>query len=185
MRTFHREKTKRDVVVSVRIDIPLHGVLSRECESRGISLNSLINSILKRYLAWEKYSDELGFVPLYRGAVKGIFENLTEKAIKEIATEVGSNAPRDLTQLMFNKVDFDSVVSMIEITMSRFGVLRHEINDRNHTFIVHHGINVKFSQYLAEVMKAMSYDLSFGLCILDITKNALSMEIREFDGIDR
>lgn len=157
-----------------------YDVLMREADRRGISLNSLVNSVLKRYVAFEKYSDEIGFVPLYKGTIKRIFDNIDEKIIKQIGIDIGSTIPRDLTYLMFNKIEFTNIISMIEISSSRYGVVKHEIDGSKHIFTIYHGICNRFSQYLAQLCVSMADDLSLKLNVTVIDKNLISFEIEEF-----
>ena len=176
-------KSTQTINLSCRIGKPEYDLLVTEARNKGTSLNSLVNSIFKRYLAWEKTSDEIGFIPLSKRTITQIFDCLSEKEIKDIAKDIGKTIPRELTFLMFNKIDFISIMSMIEIYSSRFGVLKHEITGSRHDLTLYHGITKKFSQYLASVMESMAEDLSLNLKINSIDNGILSLMIEEFDNI--
>jgi len=184
MRPVRRDrKAKQTVNVSCRIGKAEYDLLFKDSNNKGLSLNSLINNVLKRYLAWEKSADEIGFIPLSKMAIKKIFDSMDEKTINEIAREVGQTIPRELTFLIFNKLDFASIMSMIEIYSTRFGALRHEINGTKHDLTLHHGLNKKFSQYLAAVLEAMAEDLDLKLIVKNADKTILCVEIDEFTSI--
>lgn len=126
-----------------------------------------------------KNASEIGFVPLAKETIKQIFEKLDAKDIKEIAYNVGSTIPRELVLLTYGHLSFPNVVSMIEISNSRYGSIKHDINHNVHTFTVFHGLNEQFSLFLSFVLEAMAKDLSFNYKTLDMDCSLISIEISE------
>lgn len=173
------DSKKGSVTLSCRIDKALYDLLQRDCKDRGISLNSLVNSIAKKYISWEKYAAEIGYIPLARETIRLIFENLDEKTIQTIAGRVGRTVPREMTLLMFKRVDFNSIVSFMTITSSRYGMVEHTIKGDTHELIVHHRVSKKFSNFLAEVGRVMADDLSFKFEILSADSKVLAIRIEE------
>jgi hypothetical protein len=167
------------ITLSCRLDKTLYDLLQKDSRKGGISLNSLINSVLKKYISWEKYADEIGYIPLARETVRLVFDNLDEKAIEAVAARVGKTIPREMTLLMFNKIDFDTIISFLEITSSRYGMVQHNIIGDTHELIVHHGVSKKFSTFLAEVGKVMAEDLSFRFKVLHADSKILSAKIEQ------
>ena len=163
------------------MDKGLYELLQKESKSKGASLNSLVNSILKRYVSWEKYADEIGFIPLAKETIKLIFDNLDDRKIKEIAHRLGKTIPREFILLMFNRIDFNSIVSFIEITSSRYGMVQHNITRDIHDLIIYHNVNERFSKFLAEAAKAMADDLSVNLEVVLADSKILSIRIKEIN----
>lgn len=170
-------RKKDSVTLSCRIDGIIYDLLQKDSKAKGISLNSLINSMAKKYISWEKYAAEIGYIPLARDTVRLVFDSLDDKTIQTIATKVGRTIPREMTLLMFNKVDFDSVISFMEISSSRYGMVQHNINGDTHELIVHHGVSKKFSTFLAEVGKVIADDLSFKFQVRSADSKILSARI--------
>jgi hypothetical protein len=177
--SYTEPKKKDSITLSCRLDKTLYNLLQKDCKSRGISLNSLINSVMKKYLSWEKYAAEIGYVPLARDTVRLIFDNLDDKTIENIASRVGRTIPREMILLMFNKTDFDSIISFMEITSARYGMVQHNINGDIHELIVHHGVSKKFSTFLASVGRTMAEDLSFKYQVQSADSRILSVRIEE------
>ena len=167
------------VNLSCRLDKAVYNLLVSDAQKRGISINSLVNNIAKKYISWERHADDIGFVPLTKRAVQKIFTELDDDKIKAIATDVGSTVPRDLLMLNFNKITFANILILLETWDERFGKVRHEVADSTHYFTVYHEINEKFSKYIACVHQAMADDLSFKIDITNVTFNAVSFSIRE------
>ena len=179
MATSHSKGPKKSVTLSCRLDGTLYDLLQDESRAKGISLNSLINSIMKRYVSWEKYAVEIGFIPLARDTVRLIFDSLDERKITDIAKHVGRTIPRELILLMFNKIDFNSIMSFMEITLSRYGMLQHNISGTTHDLMLHHNVNKKFSYFLGEGGKAMADDLDFKFSVTNADSRILSVRIDE------
>lgn len=172
-------RKKDSVTLSCRIDKTLYELLQKDCKDKGISLNSLVNSIAKRYISWEKYAAEIGYIPLARETVRLLFDNLDDKTMQMIANRIGRTIPREMTLLMFNKIDFNSIVAFLVITSSRYGMVQHNVDGDIHNLIVHHGVSKKFSKFLAEVGKVMADDLSFKFQVISADSKVLSVRIEE------
>ena len=171
---------KNTVTTSCRLDKTVFNLLQKDAKAKGISFNSLINSIAKKYISWEKYATEIGYIPLARDTVRLIFDNLDDRTLQTIANKVGTTIPREMTILMFNKTDFDSIISFMEITSSRYGMVQHNINGDTHELIVHHGVSKKFSTFLSYVGKAMADDLSFKFHVRTADSKVMSAIIEAF-----
>jgi hypothetical protein len=170
---------KSTVTVSCRLDRTLYDLLQSDSRKKGISLNSLINSIAKRYISWERYATEVGFIPLAKETVRLLFDNLEEKKLQEIAEHLGRTIPKQLILLMFNKIDFDSILSFLEITTSRYGMVQHSNGMGSHDLILYHDVNEKFSKFLCDSLRAMSVDLSFKAEVLNADSKILRIRMKE------
>jgi hypothetical protein len=168
---------KVTVNLSCRLDKTVYELLLEDSRAQNISLNSLINMITKRYISWERYADEIGFVPLAKETVRRIFEELDETKMQQIASHLGKTIPREFILLMFNKLDFNTVVSFIEITASRYGMLEHKTSGTKHDLILHHGISKKFSDFIGDVVEAMAKDLDFKVDVHNSDRNILFLSI--------
>ena len=165
--------------LSSRIDKTIYNLLTSDAQKRGISINSLVNQILKKYISWERNADDIGFVPLSKLAVQDIFTELDEKKIKDIATNVGSTIPRNLLRLNFNVLTFNNILLLLEIFGERFGNVRHNIKDSKHYFSIYHGVNENFSIYLKYWHQALADDLEIKITVIDMTHNMLTFVVEE------
>ena len=170
---------KASVTLSCRLDKTLYNLLQNDAKDKGITLNSLINSISKRYVSWERYAAEVGFIPLAKETVRLIFENLDEKKMHKIAEHLGMTIPKELILLMFKKVDFESIVSFIELTSSRYGMVQHTNSEDHHDMILYHDVNEQFSKFLSCVIKTMAEELAFKCEVLNADAKILRVRLEE------
>ncbi|MFY3741273.1 MAG: hypothetical protein HMLIMOIP_001727 [Candidatus Nitrosomirales archaeon] len=177
---YQESSTKKDsVTLACRFDRTLYELLKKDSREKNISLNSLINSIVKKYVSWERYAAEIGFIPLSKETVRLILDNLDEEKIRTIGEQLGRTIPRELILLMFNRIDFDSILSFIEITSSRYGRVQHNNGLSYHDFILYHGVSKRFSDFLAAGLTAMAEDLSLKVEVLNADSKLLSVRINE------
>lgn len=57
-------KPKRTVTMTFRIDESILNVLKEESERKDISLNTLVNHVLKQYVDWDMYAAKAGMIPI-------------------------------------------------------------------------------------------------------------------------
>ena len=79
---------KISVNYSCRINEDAYKMLSDDAEDKGISINALINNMIKRYLMWDRFADEMGLVPVTKRTLKKIFQSMDDASIKKIAQDV-------------------------------------------------------------------------------------------------
>jgi hypothetical protein len=177
MVTQYQERKKETVNITCRMDRTLYDILIKECSDQGISLNSIVNSITKRYLSWERYADKIGFVPMTKRAMAQIYNTMDLNTLKKIAHDVGSSVPREMMALTFVDHDLYNIIQLIEIWASRFGTVRADMYGSVLNITIHHSICKNFSEYLAELHRAMAHSLSFKLTITEIEENFVRMQI--------
>ena len=89
MEIYTNEKNSlKSVNVSSRIDRNLYDLLVEDAKIKGISINSLMNVIVRKYVDWGRFSDELGLASISKRSLGKIFENLCDETIKQISKEI-------------------------------------------------------------------------------------------------
>ncbi len=170
---------KKSVNLSCGIDNAMYNSLVNDADSKGISINSLINSIIKRHLLWDRFAEEMGLIPLTKRTLKKIFRTMDEEDIKKIAREVGGTVPQELIYLSYDKFDFSNLMKMIEISDARFGKVKYHINNATHSINILHGVSENFSKFLAETHQALADNLSLRFSIEHIDTNMTCMEFEK------
>ena len=169
----------KTVNLSSRIDKIVYDQLVEDAAKKGISLNSLMNSIAKHHITWKRYADEIGFVPVTKRMLGKIFKYLDEKDIERIAKDLGGTVPKELLFLTYEKMNFENLMQILEINAMRFGVVKHVEKDGKHSLNIHHGISENFSHFLASAHQVLADDLSLKLDITNTDKNMLCFEIEK------
>ena len=180
LKSVYRNGSKNSTVnLSCRLDKDVYHSLSKEAFEKGISLNSLVNSMAKKFVEWDIYSSDIRLVPLSKESLEKIFNNLDDKTMQQIAKDVGGVVTRELVYLSFGEMNFENLVHAIILNASRFGTIKHEVHESKHIINIHHGICLNFSKFLFNTHTTLANDLSLKLHISNIDKNMICMEIEE------
>jgi len=179
LKSVFKDHNNHTVNLSCRIDKDVYEILSKNADEKGISLNSLVNSMAKKFTSWEIHSSDIKLVSLSKEALEKIFNSLDDQAIQKIAKKIGGDVIRELVFLSFNKMNFDNMVQAILLNSTRFGTVKHEVIGSKHIINIHHGICLNFSKFLFNTHLALANDLSLKLHITNIDKNMICMEISE------
>ena len=165
--------------ISCRIDKLIYDKLAQEAQNKGISVNSMVSSIFRHHITWQRFSNELGLVPMTKPLLVTIFEHMDDKTIELIAEEFFGVVPKGLLFLSGNSMNFENMMEVLEINANRFGLVNHSNHNGVHNFNIHHGIGKNFSQFLAAVHQKLANELSYKFEINNLDKNMLCMHFSE------
>jgi hypothetical protein len=130
--------------------------LQQEAHSRGVSLNSLFNQILRNYFEWHIFEPKVGFVLILKPVVKKVFTNLSKEQIAQIAEKTAKEESENSIYFMKGRIDLDSFLSWFEARMKNSSIqVSHTFDNTNmvHTFVVKHDICVNWSLYLKYIIE--------------------------------
>ena len=164
---------------SCRLAKDTFSILEKEAESKNVSVNSLINSVLGRYVALDRHAKDIELISLTKRAVRKIFSEMDDRTIKEISEEVGGVVHRELVFLKFDKLTFDNLMQVLVINASRYGSVKYTNENHIHKICIHHGTCVEFSKFIALIHEIMGSHLSVKTKITNSDQSTLCMEISE------
>jgi len=180
VKSVFKDHKNHTVNLSCRIDKDVYEILSKNADEKGISLNSLVNSMAKKFTSWEIHSSDIKLIPLSKETLEKIFNELDDQAIQQVAKKIGGDVIREIVFLSFNEMNFENLVKAILLNSTRFGTVKHEVINSKHIINIHHGICLNFSKFLFNTHLALANDLSLKLHITNIDKNMICMEISEY-----
>jgi len=179
LKSIFKDHKNHTVNLSCRIDKDVYEVLSKNADEKGISLNSLVNSMAKQFVSWEIHSSNIKLIPLSKEALEKIFNALDDQTIQKVAKKIGGDVIRELVFLSYNEMTFDNLIHAILLNSTRFGTVKHEVIGTKHIINIHHGICLNFSKFLFNTHLALANDLSLKLHITNLDKKMICMEIQE------
>lgn len=175
-----KSKTNNNsTTLSSRIESDIFVKLNDYADFKGISMNSLVNSVLKKYVTLEQFHDEIGLIPLTKRTLKKIFRTMDDGTIKKIAKDVGGTVPQELIYLSYDRFDFHNLMKMIEISDSRFGKVKYTAKGSVYNINILHGISENFSKFLAETHLVLASNLSIKCTIKHIDHNMVCVEFEK------
>src|ERR671910_1839919 len=80
---------------SFRVEKDVSTILDEEAERMGISVNALVNIILKHYSEFSRFLSKIDLVILNREILTKFLETMEDQEIFKIGLELGETIPKD------------------------------------------------------------------------------------------
>ena len=153
-------KKKRTSVMSFRLDEDIVEALRQEAEEEEISLNVLANHVFRRYVEWERDAQKAGFIPITKGLLMVLINEIDDKRIEELVRKVGKVIAKEEILYMESNYDLDSFIKWLEARNRTSGFAqKHIVNGRTHEFIIQHDLNMKWSLYMKTLFEVILDDV--------------------------
>jgi hypothetical protein len=184
---------KKTRSVTFRLDSSVVDELQSEADNREISLNVLINQVLKRYSEWDRFENKIGMMPV----PKVILSSLIDKAISvarssgikdieryrdEIIKESAETAfalMKDSVLFMKRQYNLWVVLSVLEEYMKVSGIKAdHRLEgSRKHVFIIQHELGENWSLFTKELLALIFQNLANVKAEFSVTSNTTIAEV--------
>jgi hypothetical protein len=120
-----RYKTKlRTVRLAVNVDV----ALEEEAGKRGITMNSLVVSILEKYEEWDRLAEKFRFIGFPTELVREQFALIKDPtALKRVAHDFGAKLPREMMLFWFKEVNLESFLKYLSLQSKFQSYAEYEI----------------------------------------------------------
>jgi hypothetical protein len=137
------------VMINVRI----------ESENQLISMNTLINQVLKRFVGWDRFESISGMIHIPKPVVIELFNKRSKEEIIDLAKSVGKKAISNTILFMKGEKNLNTFLSWIDTEMNNHSLkIRHTIEGDTHTYIMKHEMGEKFSLYYVTILESIFKD---------------------------
>ncbi len=165
---------------SFRVDTELSKILDEESERMGVSVNALVNMILKRYSEFTRFLSKIDLVVVNREMLKSFIDSYPDDDIYGLGVMSGGIIPRDTILFWKKTLTFETVLEYIEKIICRYGFLGtyDETNQNGKRIIViRHRLGKKGSQFLHGYLKStlkntLDLDSTF-----ELTESSVKLQI--------
>ena len=185
-------RAKKTRTVTFRVDSHIVDGLQREADNSGVSLNILVNQLLKRYNDWGKYESKLNMIPVPKVILSSCMDMLVE-IVREIdtkrteeyrnkivrhAAEIAFDAMKDAVLLMKNQYNLWDVLEVLRQYMKASGIKAdHRIAGRKNIFIIQHEMGENLSLFTQDILKLIFERLAKVKIESKITRNTTVVEV--------
>ena len=166
--------------LTVSSDASILDQLKEESVEKDLSLNTLVNQILRLHVDWHSSASRAGFLPVRRVAILKFLERYTEDELYQIGQDVAKETNKDLVLLMRDKFDVDNALHVLESWLKASNYRYRDIVTGNtHKIVIHHDMGTKWARYLSGVFVGVFglfgvHDIQFDftqctlICILNL-----------------
>ena len=173
----HKQTTEG---VTFRIPSSSINQLREESKKKQVSLNTLVNQILKDHLDWHIYAAQARMFPVPRSLFSRIVDKLTDEELSELAIANAKKDFVDIGLLLRGEFTLSSFLNILE-NWSRMSSIpyKHETNKEVHNFILQHDMGRNFSFLIKELYRYILEDMFQIKSDFTITDNTVMFRFKE------
>jgi hypothetical protein len=137
------------VLRSIRVRRSLHETLERDAATKGISVNSLVTSVLTRYAEWDRFAEKFGFVSITKDGYLAMVEAIPDEKLDRLAERNGGQNPKDVTLFWFKRLGLEPFLAYLHLISRYGGMVEFEVerDGPNVTLLLQHDLGVRHSRY--------------------------------------
>lgn len=176
------EEEHKQTTEGITFRVPSSSIhqLREESKKKQVSLNTLVNQILKEHLDWHTYAAEARLFHVPRSLFSRIVDKLTDEALSELAITNAEKDFVDIGLLLRGEFTLPSFLNILE-NWSRVSSFpyKHEINNDAHNFIIQHDMGRNFSFLIKELYRYILEERFERKSEFTITDNTVMFRFRE------
>ncbi len=140
------------VPYSFRIEHDMYQLLEQEAERRSISINNLLNRMVREYMTYRTFS-RMRQMRIPMDIVREVFDAIEKDRIEELARKIGSNNLVEYVGSLYHEINKDTSLRFLDVWFGRF-IYEHRVHGTTHSFSVRHDINENYSLYTKELVRS-------------------------------
>jgi hypothetical protein len=127
--------------------------LREESKKKQVSLNTLVNQIIREHLDWHASAAPARLFYIPRTTMSEILSKLTEEEISELAITIATKEV-DIALLLRGEFTLSSYLNILE-NWSRISsfAYKHEVTNEVHNFIIQHDMGRNYSILVKEIFR--------------------------------
>jgi hypothetical protein len=154
--------------------------LEVESARRGTSVNNLTNQILRKWVNFDRYLQDFGYVMLSVHDFLRALNSFDDSVVKSLAAESGRRFPKDLILFTGQKNDLRTCVRFVETILCdymRWASYHNSSTDAEFVITLRHNYGNKWSMALESILGEM-FEVNAGITPkFTVTESTLLMTI--------
>jgi hypothetical protein len=146
---------KKTIVRATRMTDDVDRILERDAAEKGIPVGTLLSTILRKYVDWDRLTEKYGFISVPNVVFKSLLEEVDADKIARIGKESGKDFKERLL-FWFKEANVESLIALILITYRYSGLARCEYQKFGDEYVItlKHDLGRKWSIYTRELLRA-------------------------------
>ena len=151
-RQIHSPKKESTRSITYRLPEKLVTELETEATQRSISQNVLVKQILEKYVQWDRFSNKIGMIPVPKGILQSLGDELDGKDIDEIITLIFPMI-KDTVLFIKGGYDLERCIETLEDYMRASGMNSdHRVEGDVQVFLIQHDLGMKWSVFTEQLL---------------------------------
>ena len=147
----HKQPTEG---ITFRIPSSSINQLREESKKKQVTLNTLVNQIIKDHLDWHTYAAQARMFPVPRSTFSRLIDNLTEEELSKFAVTIAKKDFVDIGLLLKGEFTLTSFLNILEnwLRISSFAY-KHEVTNEVHNFVIQHDMGRNYSLFMRDIIE--------------------------------
>ena len=157
-----RKPSKKTTTRTIRISEVYDNILKQEADRRGISVNSLMDQILRRYIEAQRYFDNQTAIVLSDSTLLELVGFLNSEMLSIAGTNSGIDRPKDRLLMRGLSLNYESAIWFISQVLGEYnGWFRSDYHPGSKEDLIHlrHRLGMKWSTFLKSYIEGMFFEL--------------------------
>ncbi|HYZ51194.1 MAG TPA: hypothetical protein VE593_09930 [Nitrososphaeraceae archaeon] len=176
------DEIQKQATEGITFRIPSSSIhqLREESKKKQVSLNTLVNQILKDHLDWHTYAAQARMFHVPRSTFSSLVDNLTEEELSKFAVTIAKKEFVDIGLLLRGEFTLPSFLNILE-NWSRMSSIpyKHETNNDIHNFILQHDMGRNYSFFVKEIFQYIFQEIFKIRLDFTITDKTVRFKFRE------
>lgn len=145
---------------AIRIPTDIYEKIEFQAISEGKTVSTIINNILRKYVTWDQFVNDIGFIFLQKPFLRNILEHTPETEIIMAAKTTCHSGMRDAISFIHGKIDIKSILDVIKLWLSASNLPFRIIDNVNTIeFRIQHNLGKKGSLYFGTLLTSLFAEL--------------------------
>lgn len=167
----------KNYVMSLRIDHDIVEALKEQARVDRVSLNVIVNNVLRNHVDWERDAKKAGFIPITKDMLLSVLHKLTDEDVVGIV-EQGKDIIKAQIIYMEKIYDLPSFLHWLQNRCRASGFSAKEFYQNDILIcIIQHELGWKWSLYFKTLIKTVLGDLAKGKVDFDTSPSMLIFRV--------
>jgi hypothetical protein len=171
------DEIQKQATEGITFRIPSSSInqLREESKKKQVSLNALVNQIIREHLDWHTYAAPAGYYYVPRSTMSLVLNKLSEDEISEIASIIAKRI-MDTGLLLRGEFTLSSFLNILE-NWSRISsfAYKHAVANEIHNFIIQHDMGSNYSFFVKEIFQYIFQEIFKLKLDFTITENTVGL----------
>jgi hypothetical protein len=148
----HPPKKEKTRSITYRLPAKIVEELETEAMQKNVSHNVLVKQILEKYVQWDRFSEQIGMIPVPTTILDTLGVDMEGKDIEQIIDAV-MPLIKDTVMFMKGGYDLKRCIETLEDYLRASGIKSdHRIEGEMHHFIIQHELGTKWSVFTEQLL---------------------------------
>lgn len=156
-------------------------VLDDEARLIGVSINALVNIILRRFSEFSRFLSKVDMVVINREILTLLLDSLDEERIVQVGKRLGETVMPDTIMFWKKEISEEAVLEYIEKVTCKYGQLGtfdEMLSQNGRTIVIRHRLGAKGSAFLQAYLSAGLQKTIGAKAFFETTESSVKCEIK-------